>query len=969
MKKPGDTVERYVVDALLGAGGMGEVYEARDTRLGRKVALKLLRPDAADDADERMLREARAAAGFEHPNAVVVYDVGEAEGSRYIAMELIRGRSLRAFVGDASVPLARRLRWLVDAARALAAAHRSGLVHRDVKPDNVMVRDDGVVKVLDFGIARRTGRVDPSAPTEAEAAPLPTLTAAGMIVGTPLYAAPEQLRSEPLDGRADQFAWGVTAYELCTGAPPWTAGDSVGLLSQILSGEVAPLRGAVPALPEDVERVVLRTLAKKAADRFEDLDAVADAIEPFAEAAASTGRLTGVPSTGATGTAGLGPAARPTRGRVALRWALRLGVAVLALPGVLIVGALVFGAATGKLNVIGRDGGADAGPAVVAALACSDAKVDGPSASPALARALGIGACARLAAEVGVDWRGGDGSRPLSVHVGPADGGAGVTARLELDGRVAQSTAALPLDAVAGAVRALAKDVAPPPMSDADVHAWGAKDAASARRIERLWRRIVLNLVSDDAVAIKELVEVDPASPWPHAFEALAAVGGSASLTDAADRTLARLDRLPPARALGLRGVMTYLGSRDRKEALRLMRQSYADAPDDVDIAGLYAAIAIAEGAGDEGFAVVDRLFERNPTRSIVPLDNAVSAPSDRNLARDAKYLGRLCATFPEASAWRTNVTFLVRSGRFDEARAALAFARELGGSAASSDRLSLEAAAAEIELGAFAPAAVRDVASKLLADPGLLMSTRGADLTISSYLLEGRPTEAESTAIREMDRQRDRKSPLEVAAFGTDLLRVRRLLGRPPIDADRLKVIEDAVGTDRDLTIGVRAAFVVERALVRGRIEPRKARELAEEALRELDAAAAATDDRRLRDRFALVAIPLVRLVRGDREAARRWVETDRAPSRSRARLALEAGLALEGQGDAPGAAQAYKVATDPDGVDTSPTGALIAMTRLREIHRAQHREADAQRLDDLLARLLAGAEPGLREALARVR
>src|SRR5262249_6213458 len=139
MKKSGDRVDRYIIEALLGRGGMGEVYDALDTRLGRRVALKLIQGDGEPQKNQRMMREARAAAAFEHPNAVVIYDVGEIDGSPFIAMELVRGRPLRAFVGDANVPIGRRLRWLVDTGRALAAAHRAGLVHRDVKPDNVMV--------------------------------------------------------------------------------------------------------------------------------------------------------------------------------------------------------------------------------------------------------------------------------------------------------------------------------------------------------------------------------------------------------------------------------------------------------------------------------------------------------------------------------------------------------------------------------------------------------------------------------------------------------------------------------------------------------------------------------------------------------------------------------------------------------------------------------------------------------------
>ena len=279
MRKPGDTFERYTIDAVLGQGGMGTVYRAHDTRLDRRVALKVISDGAGADASSaRLLREARAAAALDHPNAVSIFDVGELDGAPYIVMEMVQGRTLREALGG-SVPIRIRVGWLADAGRALAAAHKKGLVHRDIKPENVMVRDDGVVKVLDFGIARRSSAgVDPSAPTQGTA--LPTLTRTGVNVGTPLYMAPEQIRSAPLDGRADQFSWGVLAYETLSGKLPWqNPADALAVVAAILTDEPDPAALAAAGVPDAVSAVVLRALSKKPDDRFASMEEAVAALE------------------------------------------------------------------------------------------------------------------------------------------------------------------------------------------------------------------------------------------------------------------------------------------------------------------------------------------------------------------------------------------------------------------------------------------------------------------------------------------------------------------------------------------------------------------------------------------------------------------------------------------------------------------------------------------------------------------
>jgi serine/threonine-protein kinase len=285
--RPGDLFGRYELVARLGSGAAGDVFRAYDTLLGRDVALKILHaPEWTSGAplpaevSARILREARAAARIEHPNAVDVYDVGENSGLPFLTMELVVGKPLGAFVGDPAVPLSRRIRWLSEIARALGAAHALGLMHRDVKPDNVFVRDDAAVKVLDFGVARRAQTA-----TGAAGATLGTLTGDGIVVGTPLYMAPEQMRGERIDGRADQFAWGVLAYELLTGSVPWdrSRGD-LQVVSEILSREVGAPSERNANVPSGVDTVVLRALRKAPGERFERMEDVVEALEPFVEA-------------------------------------------------------------------------------------------------------------------------------------------------------------------------------------------------------------------------------------------------------------------------------------------------------------------------------------------------------------------------------------------------------------------------------------------------------------------------------------------------------------------------------------------------------------------------------------------------------------------------------------------------------------------------------------------------------------
>jgi eukaryotic-like serine/threonine-protein kinase len=286
MLNRGDKLAHYTIESMLGSGGMGAVYLAVDSRLHRRVALKVMldsdKPEEIKESAARLLREARAAASLTHPNIVGVFDVGEIDGRVYLAMEYVVGKTLRDLMREQDIAWQRRLRWLVEVARALGAAHREGLVHRDIKPENVMVRDDGLVKVLDFGIARRTAApVDPTGKTEQ--AHIGTLTGKGLVVGTPMYMAPEQLKGGDPDTRTDQFAWGVMTYEVLSGERPWPEkSDLLASVATILTEDPKSLRKHAPELPPAVEATVARTLSRNPDDRFESMDEIAELLDPLA---------------------------------------------------------------------------------------------------------------------------------------------------------------------------------------------------------------------------------------------------------------------------------------------------------------------------------------------------------------------------------------------------------------------------------------------------------------------------------------------------------------------------------------------------------------------------------------------------------------------------------------------------------------------------------------------------------------
>ncbi len=278
--KPATRVSAYEIASLIGEGGMGEVYRARDIRLGRDVAIKVL-PESLADNRERLARfeqEARAAASLNHPNILVVYDVGEYDGSPFLVTELLEGTTLRERIGSGALPTRKAVDYAIQIARGLAAAHEKGIVHRDLKPENVFVTDDGRVKILDFGVAKLIQQE----PAAAEATALPTTpphTAAGMVVGTIGYMSPEQARGRHSDQRSDIFALGSVLYEMLSGRRAFDGETAADTLTAILKEDPPALSAGSLQVPLPLERIVARCLEKAPAARFHSADDLAFALE------------------------------------------------------------------------------------------------------------------------------------------------------------------------------------------------------------------------------------------------------------------------------------------------------------------------------------------------------------------------------------------------------------------------------------------------------------------------------------------------------------------------------------------------------------------------------------------------------------------------------------------------------------------------------------------------------------------
>src|SRR5436853_3988074 len=288
---PNTTIAQYTIVASIGAGGMGEVYRARDTKLGRDVAIKVL--PAAFSADAERLRrfeqEAQAAGALNHPNILVIHHIGMHEGAPYIVSELLEGETLRERMAGAALPQRNAIDYALQIAHGLAAAHEKGIIHRDIKPDNVFITDDGRVKILDFGLVKLTSATD-GTQSQTEVPTRKVNTDPGTVMGTMGYMSPEQLKGQAADHRSDIFSFGAILYEMFSGKRAFRGDSMAETMSAILREDPPDLSETNKTISPALERVVRHCLEKNPAERFHSARDLAFAIESLSGAPTSSGQ-------------------------------------------------------------------------------------------------------------------------------------------------------------------------------------------------------------------------------------------------------------------------------------------------------------------------------------------------------------------------------------------------------------------------------------------------------------------------------------------------------------------------------------------------------------------------------------------------------------------------------------------------------------------------------------------------------
>ena len=299
----GQMVGPFRITKVLATGGMGEVYLADDSRLGRKVALKLLPPQFTVNADRvrRFGQEARAASALNHPNIVTIHEIGHTDSLHFIATEFVDGETLRQHMSTVQMKLDEVLDIAIQIASALSAAHAAGIMHRDIKPENVMIRPDGYVKVLDFGLAKLVEQENTSVHGLRDS----TQSAAGLILGTVNYMSPEQAKGERLDERTDIFSFGVVLYEMLTGSTPFVGDSTSETFANLINADPQPLSDSVSNVPDELKRIVAKTLRKNKDERYQTMKSLLPDLKELRESMTRNGKQDDLHSPGDQATSAL----------------------------------------------------------------------------------------------------------------------------------------------------------------------------------------------------------------------------------------------------------------------------------------------------------------------------------------------------------------------------------------------------------------------------------------------------------------------------------------------------------------------------------------------------------------------------------------------------------------------------------------------------------------------------------------
>ncbi|MEE9264968.1 MAG: serine/threonine-protein kinase, partial [Vicinamibacteria bacterium] len=313
----GTTVSHYKILEKIGEGGMGEVYLAEDTKLKRKVALKFLAKEltANEERKQRFIQEARAAAAIEHPHIAAIHDIDEADGNLFIAMEHVRGQSLREAIQQQNLSLRKSMELAAQVADGLSAAHEQGVVHRDLKPENILVSEKGYAKIIDFGLAKLLEPfVQSGDSSDSEETATKLKTREGLVMGTVAYMSPEQAKGKPVDARSDVFSYGAVLYEMLSGRSPFRRETLAESISAVLKETPTPVTVDSPEMTTELQRILRKALAKDPNDRYQTMRDLTIDLRDLRE--------------GMTSTSMPAMAAAPATAQFPWKWAAILGVAV-----------------------------------------------------------------------------------------------------------------------------------------------------------------------------------------------------------------------------------------------------------------------------------------------------------------------------------------------------------------------------------------------------------------------------------------------------------------------------------------------------------------------------------------------------------------------------------------------------------------------------------------------------------------